>query len=128
MTMAPAVLLAVTLTGCGGGGSDAASIPAPTTQAAQGPEEWERVPAKNRQGFLAVLKQADPGLVDGDNQQKRGLRRAVYTCREIDKGLVGDKLAIYVSQRFTGGHGTVSMAEGRRVAAAAQKWICPSLK
>lgn len=86
------------------------------------------MPDKDRQAFLTVLGKADPGLIDGDNQRERGLRRAVYTCRDIEKdGLEGTKLAVYISQRFTGGHGDVSIAEGRQLAKAITKWICPSL-
>jgi len=94
------------LGGCGGGGGGAsASSPSASVSGSvsPSPEEWEKVPAHDQDAFLAVLERADPGLVDGHNQRKRGLRRAVYTCRDIEDGLSGNELAVRVSQRFTGG-------------------------
>lgn len=121
--------LAVGLAGCGSSGAgEQPSASAAATSSASPPEAYEQVPAKNRAAFLKVLGRADPGLIDGDNQRERGLRRAVYTCRDIEKdGLSGTRLAIYISQRFTGGHGDVSIAEGRVLGKAIVKYICPAL-
>ncbi|GGV31150.1 hypothetical protein GCM10010182_63130 [Actinomadura cremea] len=91
-------------------------------------EPWEKVSASDRKSFLSVLGAADPRLIDGENQIKRGLRRAVTTCRAIEKdGLQGGKLAVYISQTFSGGHGAVSITEGRRLDKAIRRWICAPL-
>lgn len=121
--------LAVGLAGCGssGAGEQPSASASPTPSASQA-EAYEQVPAKNRAAFLKVLGRADPGLIDGANQRERGLRRAVYTCRDIENdGLRGTKLAIRISQRFTGGHGDVSIAEGRVLGKAIVKYVCPAL-
>jgi len=124
-----ACAVAAGVSACGAGAD--AGEPSKSAVPAQGtrsPEAYEQVPAKDREAFLTVLGRADPGLIDGDNQRERGRRRAVNTCRDIEKdGLSGTKLAIYISQRFTGGHGDVSIAEGRVLGKAIQKYICPAL-
>lgn len=126
-----ALVFALTLTGCGlGAGEGETSVPSSSAAATapQRTEPYEQVPAEDREAFLRVLERADSGLVDGDNQVERGLRRAVYTCRDIEKdGLEGTRLAIYVSQRFSGGHGHVSIAEGRALAKAIRRYVCPWL-
>lgn len=116
------------LTACGSSSeaqpSESPTAPRSSAQA----EAWEQVPAEDREAFLAVLGRADPGLVDGANQRERGLRRAVYACRDMEREqLSGTKLAIYISQRFTGGHGDVSIAEGRVLGKAIVKHVCPAL-
>ncbi|MFB4312913.1 hypothetical protein [Actinomadura sp. 21ATH] len=125
-------VLVVALAGCGGVGAGGEASPSPSRSSglerSTEPEPFEHVPVRDREAFLAELGRADPGLVDGEPQRKRGLRRAVYTCRDMGRESLSDtRLAILISQRFTGGHGEVSIAEGRRLGPVIQERICPHL-
>lgn len=129
ITMIGALACALLLSGCGGPELSAAPTPASSTPRAARTEGWEQVPPEHRRAFLRVLAKADPGLVDGDPQRRRGLRRAVYTCRDLERGeFTGRQMAERVAYRFTGGHGTVDEREAVAVIRAARKWICPHLK
>src|SRR3954451_10524659 len=62
-----AVLVGLSVSACSSGSDTAESVtsspgrPRSTyAPATQDPEEWERVPAKDRDAFLAVLERADP--------------------------------------------------------------------
>lgn len=122
------VLLALTLSACGGDTPDPApSASAPTTVApseAPKAEAWETVPAADRKAFLRAVALADKGLVDGDPQKTRALRRAVYTCTDLADGKPKAKVLELLAFRFTGGHGKVSAAEAEKLLPVIKKRIC----